>query len=303
MAAIALFSGQGSQYEKMGLDLIEQDPSLKKIYTAASDALGFDLYDIIANGSAEQLGRTIYAQPAIMATSLVCLEAAKKRGFTYDAVAGHSLGEYAAMAASNMLSVEEAFSIIGKRAAAMEKVAAESDGAMCAILKLAPEEVEQICAETDGYVIAANYNSAVQTVISGERDAVEKAAATCSEKKARAVPLAVSSAFHTRMMQLAADEFYANIQNVKFATPTVPFYSNILGTVREDFSDMPGALAAHIVSPVKFTDELRAMQENGIDTFVEFGPKNTLTGFVKKTLKGVTAKNCENCATLEGLFQ
>jgi [acyl-carrier-protein] S-malonyltransferase len=120
--------------------------------------------------------------------------------------------------------------------------------------------------------------------------------------KARAVPLAVASAFHTKLMQPAADSFYEAVKDVTFQTPTVPFYSNVLGTVREDFSDMPSALAAHIVSPVRFTEELATMQANGIDTFVEFGPKNVLTGLVKKTLKGVTAKNCENVATLEGVF-
>ena len=173
---------------------------------------------------------------------------------------------------------------------------------MCAILKLAPAEVERICSETEGYVIPANYNSSVQTVIAGDRDAVEKAAAACAALKARAVPLAVASAFHTKLMQPAADTFYKAIQDVKFSAPAVPFYSNVLGAVRTDFSDMPKALAEHIVSPVRFTDELAAMQAVGIDTFVEFGPKSVLTGLVKKTLKGVTAKNVENCETLEGVL-
>lgn len=302
MATIALFSGQGSQYGKMGLDLVQQDPTLKHIYETASAALEFDLYDIIENGSAETLGKTIYAQPAIMATSLVCLEAAKKRGFTYDAVAGHSLGEYAAMVASGMLSLEDGFRVIKARSEAMEAAANAADGAMCAILKLAPTEVERICAETEGYVVPANYNSSVQTVIAGDHNAVEKAAAACAALKARAVPLAVASAFHTKLMQPAADAFYAAVKDVIFAEPNVTFYSNVLGQARTDFSDMTSALAAHIVSPVRFTDELAAMQTAGIDTFVEFGPKNVLTGLVKKTLKGVTAKNCENCETLEGVF-
>ena len=184
----------------------------------------------------------------------------KKRGFTYDAVAGHSLGEYAAMVASGMLSLEDGFRVIKARSEAMDAAAKAADGAMCAILKLAPAEVERICQETEGYVIPANYNSSVQTVIAGDRDAVEKAAAACAALKARAVPLAVASAFHTKLMQPAADTFYKAIQNVKFSAPTVPFYSNVLGAVRTDFSDMPKALAEHIVSPVRFTDELAAMQ-------------------------------------------
>ena len=292
MATIALFSGQGSQYEKMGLDLVQQDAALEEIFEVASEVLGFDLYAVIADSDAQTLAHTIYAQPAIMA--------AKKRGFTYDAVAGHSLGEYAAMVASGMLSLEDGFRVIKARSEAMDAAAKAADGAMCAILKLAPAEVERICQETEGYVIPANYNSSVQTVIAGDRDAVEKAAAACAALKARAVPLAVASAFHTKLMQPAADTFYKAIQNVKFSAPTVPFYSNVLGAVRTDFSDMPKALAEHIVSPVRFTDELAAMQAAGIDTFVEFGPKSVLTGLVKKTLKGVTAKNVENVDTLEG---
>lgn len=302
MATIALFSGQGSQYERMGLDLTEQDPTLKSIYDTASAALGFDLFDIIQNGSAETLGKTIYAQPAIMVTSLVCLEAAKKKGFTYDAVAGHSLGEYAAMVASGMLSLEDGFRVIKARSEAMEAAANAADGAMCAILKLAPAEVERICEETEGYVVPANYNSSVQTVIAGDCDAVSRAAEACAALKARAVPLAVASAFHTKLMQPAADAFYEFVKTVSFQTPNVAFYSNILGAQRTDFSDMASALAAHIVSPVRFTDELAAMQAAGIDTFIEFGPKNVLTGLVKKTLKGVTAKNCENKETLEGVM-
>ncbi len=296
---ISLFSGQGSQYTGMGLDLAAADSSLNFIYDAASSVLDFDLKKIIEESDAETLSRTIYAQPAIMATSLVCLEAAKKKGFAFGGVAGHSLGEYAAMVASGMLSLEDGFRVIRARAAAMDKVAQSSDGAMCAVLKLSAADVERICEETEGYVVPANYNSTVQTVIAGEKAAVAAAAESCAALKGRAVPLAVASAFHTKMMQPAADEFYEAVKDVQFKAPEVKFYSNVLGAELTDFSDMPSLLAKHIVSPVRFTAELQQMQEQGFDTFVEFGPKNVLTGLVKKTLKGVTALNCENCATLE----
>ena len=296
---VSLFSGQGSQYIGMGLDLLDADPALAAIYHTASAVLGFDLKDIIQNSDAETLARTIYAQPAIMATSLCCLEAAKKRGYTFDAVAGHSLGEYAAMVASGMLSLEDGFRVIKARSEAMDAAAQQADGAMCAILKLKPEEVERICAETEGYVVPANYNSSVQTVIAGDKPAVEAAAAACTALKGRAVPLAVASAFHTKRMQPAADAFYTAMQDVTFQKPEVRFYSNVLGTELTDFSDMPSLLAKHIVSPVRFTQELAQMQADGADTFIEFGPKAVLTGLVKKTLKNVTAKNCESVATLE----
>ena len=170
---------------------------------------------------------------------------------------------------------------------------------MCAIMKLKPEEVEEICAATEGYVVPANYNSSVQTVIAGDKAAVEAAAAVCKEKKARAIPLAVASAFHTKLMQPAADAFYEAIQGVSFQKPQVRFYSNVLGTELTDFSDMPTLLAKHIVSPVRFMQELAQMQADGADTFIEFGPKAVLTGLVKKTLKDVTAKNCESVDTLK----
>lgn len=296
---VSLFSGQGSQYVGMGLDLLAANPSLSFIYDTASAILGFDLKDIIANSDDATLSRTIYAQPAIMATSLCCLEAAKAQGYTFDAVAGHSLGEYAAMVAAGVLTLEDGFRVIKARSEAMEAAAQQANGVMCAILKMKPEEVERICAETTGYVVPANYNSSVQTVIAGEKEAVEAAAAACTAQKARAVMLAVASAFHTKLMQPAADTFYDAIQNVTFHKPNVRFYSNVLGTELTDFSDMPSLLAKHIVSPVRFTQELAQMQADGADTFIEFGPKSVLTGLVKKTLKGVTAKNCESVDTLK----
>lgn len=296
---VSLFSGQGSQYTGMGMDILGNDSSLGFIYECASDILGFDLKKIISESDAETLSRTIYAQPAIMATSLICLEAAKKRGFEYGGVAGHSLGEYAAMVAADMLSLEDGFRVIKARAAAMDKAAQNSEGAMCAILKLSAEEVEKLCEETEGYVVPANYNSTIQTVIAGEKAAVAAAAEAAAAKRARAVPLAVASAFHTKIMQGAADEFLETVKGITFNAPKVKFYSNVLGAELTDFSDMPALLAKHIVSPVRFTAELAAMQADGFDNFVEFGPKNVLTGLVKKTLKDVTAKNCENCATLD----
>ena len=198
---VSLFSGQGSQYPGMGLDLLAAHPALAVIYDTASSILGFDLKEIIQNSEAETLSRTIYAQPAIMATSLCCLGAAKEQGYTFNAVAGHSLGEYAAMVAAGMLSLEDGFRVIKARSEAMDAAAQQADGAMCAIMKLKPEEVEEICAATEGYVVPANYNSSVQTVIAGDKAAVEAAAAVCKEKKARAIPLAVASAF-----QIAMDE-------------------------------------------------------------------------------------------------
>ena len=297
----ALFSGQGSQYQGMGKSLVEADSSLEKIYEAGSDILGWDLKRMCLEAPAEELGDTVHSQPASMAISIIALEAAKKKGFEFEAVAGHSLGEYAAMYASDVLSLEDAFKIIKLRAEAMDKAAKSSDGSMAAILKIAPEKVEEVCAEIEGYVVPVNYNSPVQTVIAGEKEAVAKACEKFAELKARAVPLAVASAFHSKIMQPAADEFASKVNElgITFNKPSVKFYSNVLGTELTDFSDMPSLLTKHIISPVKFTSELAEMEKAGFTKFVEFGPGKVLTGLVKKTLKGVEAFNVESVETLE----
>lgn len=294
-----LFSGQGSQYPGMGKELLEANPEFSYIYEKGSEILGFDLAKLTFESSEEELARTCNSQPAIMATSLLCFEVARKKGLTFDAAAGHSLGEYAAMAAAGMLGLEDAFRVIKARAAAMDKAGRETEGVMYAVMKTTPEEIERVCGQIEGYVVPVNYNSPVQTVIAGEKDAAEKAAAIFAELGARAVKLKVSAAFHSKLMEGAAKEFYEEIKNIKFDAPIAPFYSNVLGEKLEDFSDIPSMLAKHMVSPVKFTSELSAMRKDGIENFVELGPNKTLTGLVKKTLKDVNAVNIEDLKTLE----
>jgi len=295
---VLLFSGQGSQYVGMAKELCEKYEGAKQIFATANEILGYDLAEITFNGPEEELNKTINSQPAIMACSLCALEAVKAEGIEFDGVAGHSLGEYAAMVASGVLSLEDGFRVIKARAEAMQKAAESNKGAMCAVIGLPAEEIEQTCAEVDGYVIPVNYNSTVQTVIAGEVEAVDKAIELFAEKKARCMKLNVASAFHSKLMQSAADEFYEKIKDVQFNEPSVEFYSNVLGGKLEDFSDMPTLLAKHIVSPVKFTSELAQMNDSGYENFIELGPNKVLTGLVKKTLKDKTALNIENLKTL-----
>lgn len=297
---IALFSGQGSQYVGMGKDFAE-DSILKGIVETGSDILGRDLMSILTEIPQEELNLTINAQPAIMTVSLMALRAAEQKGFTFDGVAGHSLGEYAAMQASGMITLEDAFRLIKARAEAMDEAARTNKGTMAAVMKIAPETVAEVCEKAENYVSAVNYNSPVQTVIAGTPEGVAEVTEIFKEMKARVVPLSVAGAFHSKLMQTAADKFYETAKTITFKAPQVKYYSNVTGGELTDFSDMPSLLAKHIVSPVKFTSELSAMSEAGADRFVEFGAGKTLTGLVKKTLKDVTAFNIENVECLANL--
>lgn len=297
---ISLFSGQGSQYVGMGKDFAEV-PELRNIIDTGSEILGRDLMSVLTEIPQEELNLTINAQPAIMTVSLMALRASQQKGFTFDGVAGHSLGEYASMQASGMITLEDAFRLIKARSEAMDEASRNNKGTMSAVMKIAPETVAEVCEKAENYVSAVNYNSPVQTVIAGTPEGVAEVSEIFKEMKARVVPLSVAGAFHSKLMQSAADKFYETAKTVTFRTPEVKYYSNVTGGELKDFSDMPSLLAQHIVSPVRFTSELVAMQNDGADKFVEFGAGKTLTGLVKKTLKDVTAFNIENMDGLANL--
>ncbi|MBQ8961981.1 MAG: ACP S-malonyltransferase [Ruminococcus sp.] len=302
---ISLFSGQGSQYPGMGKDILEAYPHTGELYDIASDILGRDMRKVCFESSPEELAQTINAQPAVLLTSLVCISAAISRAhqagkrFTFDAVAGHSLGEYAALTMSGMVSLEDVFTLIKARAEAMDEAAHAQKGAMAAVMKISPEAVAEVCEKAKNYAAAVNFNSPMQTVIAGTPEGIAEVSEVFAGMKARVIPLNVAGAFHSKLMQSAADRFYETAKSIEFRSPSVKYYSNVTGGELTDFSDMAALLAKHIVSPVRFTSELAAMQSAGADTFVEFGPGKTLTGLVKKTLSDVTALNIENMETLE----
>lgn len=304
MKTVFLFSGQGSQYPKMGAEIVELFPEKsREILDAANKILGYDIWELIQNGSAEELAQTNVSQPAIFTMSLLSLAAAREIKLEASAAAGHSLGEYAAMVAAEMLSVEDGYRAIKLRAEAMAKAAAENPGAMAAIIGLPADKIEEICAKicSEGeYVCAVNYNSPAQTVIAGTKDGIAKASEQLKAAGAkRALPLAVSAAFHSKLMKSASDEFRMGINGFTFRQPKIDFYSNLIGGKLEDFSNMKDILAKHICSPVKFVSELEALQAAGYDRFVELGPGKVLTGLVSKTLRDVSALNIEDRKSLE----
>lgn len=292
-----LFSGQGSQYPGMGQEFYQSFPAVRELYDQAAQAFGFDVARLSFEGDAAQIAQTCVSQPLIYTMSLAVFEVAKSRFGLPTCVGGHSLGEYAAMTCAGVLSREDGFQVIKARAAAMQKAAEQSNGAMYAILGSSDVAIRDACANAGGYVVPVNYNSPAQTVIAGESASAEKAAALLSEQGAKAVKLAVNCAFHSKMMESAAEEFKAAVQNVAFHKPEIPFYSNLNGKVAEEIT--PDYLAKHLTSPVQFVTELQEMSRNGITTFLEIGPGKVLTGLVKKTLKEASAANLENNKTLE----
>lgn len=300
---IVLFSGQGSQYAGMAKDFYDNYECAKAVFAAADEALGYKLEDIMFAEDPAELNKTIHSQPAIMACSLCAFEVLKEKGVKFEGVAGHSLGEYAAMAASGMLSCSDAFKLIKIRAQAMQTAAENSEGSMYAVIGPEPSEIETACEKTEGYVVPVNYNSPVQTVIAGEESACAAACElikqTSTAKRVKCVKLNVASAFHSEIMRPAAEEFLAKSEGFEFAKPNMKFYSNVLGAELTDFSNMRDLLAKHIVSPVRFTDELAAIRAEGFDKFIECGPGKVLTGLVKKTFKDAAALNCENCETAD----
>ena len=299
MKKVILFSGQGSQCEGMGVSLAEGSAASKEVFDTASAVLGFDLLEKCRSASAEELARTVVSQPAIMAVSLSAAFALREKGFGAEAVAGHSLGEYAAMVYSGIVSLEDGFRLIKARSEAMQKAAENSSGSMFAIIGKSPEEVVSACEKAGGYVVPVNYNSAVQIVIAGEDEAAQAAADALAAEGARAVKLNVASAFHSKLMQPAADEFLPFAKSMSYKEPAVPFLSNISGGYLESTEDLGERLAAHIVSPVRFTDELYLLEKDGFDTFIECGPGKTLTGLVRKTLKGAKTVNISDIDSLE----
>jgi [acyl-carrier-protein] S-malonyltransferase len=284
-----IFPGQGAQFTGMGLDLYEKSTLAQELFEQANEILGFSITDIMFEGTAEQLKETKVTQPAIFLHSVIL---AKVLGdsFQPEMVAGHSLGELSALVANGVLSFEDGLKLVSKRALAMQKACEAAPSTMAAVLGLDDNIVEEICAEIDGVVVAANYNCPGQLVISGENAAVEKACKVLTEKGARrALLLPVGGAFHSPMMEPAREELAKAIEETTFSEPTCPVYQNVPAKAVKNPDEIKRNLVAQLTAPVKWTQCVQAMIADGGTEFIEVGPGKVLQGLMRKIDRSVAA--------------
>jgi len=275
------FPGQGSFEAGMGRDFAEAVPAAMDVFRRGSAATGLDLERLCFHADAEELVDTAVQQPALVATSLAVLAALQERGIKADFVIGHSVGEFAALAAAEAMTLEEAMALVRERGLAMAEAAARNPGSMAAILGLADDVVEGLCRKILG-VWPANYNCPGQIVVSGENPAVEEACHAAEQEGARrAVKLRVSGAFHSPLVARAADRLRPALDKVKVAEPTAPFMSTVTARL-EDAKRIGPLLVDQLTAPVRFTQAAQALLREGVQTWVEVGPGNVLSGLVKR---------------------
>lgn len=276
----------------MGKDLYEQHAEVRAMMERANEILGFRLTDMMFAGTPDDLKQTKVTQPAVFLHSVAM---AKALGVEPDGVAGHSLGEFSALVVSGALSFEDGLKLVAKRAQAMQQCCEAVPGTMAAVLNLADEEVERICAETEGVVVAANYNCPGQLVISGEKAAVEAACVKAKEAGARrALVLPVGGAFHSPLMEPAREELAKAIAEAPFCAPSCPIYQNVDAEPHTDPEQIKQNLIAQLTAPVRWTQIVRRMVGDGVETMTELGPGTVLQGLVKKIAPEVAIESKAN---------
>jgi [acyl-carrier-protein] S-malonyltransferase len=280
------FPGQGSQEVGMGRAFAEASPDARAVYDEASEAVGLDLARLAFEGPLEELTRTELQQPALVATELACLRALASAAPSPDVVVGHSVGEYAALAAAGVVTDREAVSLVRARGLATAAAAAERPGAMAAILGLDDPVVEELCSEVEG-VWPANYNCPGQLVVSGETAAVDRLLELAAERGARrAVKLPITGAFHSPLVAAAADRLAPALDGVTWNEPSPPFMSTVTAEL-EPASRIRAVLLDQLAAPVRFTQAVRSLVDHGVDTFVEVGPGSVLSGLIRRIDRSV----------------
>ncbi|MBD5173464.1 MAG: ACP S-malonyltransferase [Bacteroidales bacterium] len=288
-----VFPGQGAQFVGMGKDLYDNNPTAREMFEKANEILGFRITDIMFSGTDEELKQTKVTQPAIFLHSVIL---AKTLGndFNPDMVAGHSLGEFSALVAAGALSFEDGLRLVAARAQAMQKACELKPSTMAAVLALPDEKVEEICDSIDGVVVCANYNCPGQIVISGEEAAIDAACAKLLEAGAkRALKLKVGGAFHSPCMEPARAELAEAISATEIHTPVCPVYQNVDALPHTDPAEIKALLVAQLTAPVRWTQTVKNMIENGATEFVELGPGKVLQGLVSKIDRNVTVSGMQ----------
>jgi [acyl-carrier-protein] S-malonyltransferase len=284
-----IFPGQGAQFSGMGLDMYEKSPIAQGLFEEANDILGFPITDVMFEGTAEELKETKVTQPSIFLHSVV-LTKTLGENFNPAMVAGHSLGEFSALVANGTLTFESALKLVSQRALAMQKACELQPSTMAAVLGLEDHIVENICADYDGIVVAANYNCPGQLVISGEIDAIHKTCEILTEAGARrALVLPVGGAFHSPLMEPAREELAAAIENTTFNEPKCPIYQNVTASAVTTAAEIKNNLISQLTAPVKWTQTIQQMVADGATEFTEVGPGKVLQGLMRKIDRNVTA--------------
>ena len=292
MRKVYVFPGQGAQFSGMGKELYEQNSKAKEMFERANEILGFRITDIMFDGSADDLRQTKVTQPAIFLHSVIL---AKCLGIEPDAVAGHSLGEFSALVVAGALSFEEGLQLVAKRAVAMQRACEMEHGTMAAVLALPDKAIEDICASIDGVVVAANYNCPGQLVISGALNAVNEACMKLKEVGARrALLIPVGGAFHSPLMEPARKELAEAIEAAHFTEPACPIYQNVDAKPHTSPEEIKKNLIAQLTAPVRWTQIIEQMTDDGFTSFVEVGPGTVLQGLIRKITNSAEVESVTN---------
>lgn len=294
-----LFSGQGAQTVGMMKDIADASESARAVFEIADRVLGRNISTLCFEGPQEELNLTHNTQPCMLAAELAALAALKEQGIEPDVVAGFSLGEYAALVAAGVITLEDVFRIIQIRADAMQDACPLGKGAMAAITKQDAATVQALCDEAEGYVVPVNYNCPGQIVVSGEAEAVDQVCALAKSRKIRAIKLSVSVPSHCALMVPAAEKLAEVFKTVDFHTPVLPCYSDVDAQPYTHDTDVASQLCKQVQSPVLWEQVMKNMYEDGVRAFVEIGPGSTLTSFVKKTLEDVEMYSMNTWEALE----
>lgn len=291
-----LFAGQGSQYVGMGKEIHSSYEKTKIVFDKASDITNVDIKQLCFDGPEEKLNQTINTQICVFTYNMAVFSIIKD--VKADFVAGHSLGEVCAAVASDTLEFEEGLRLVNKRAQFMQKAAESKDGSMIAVIGLRAEEISQILKTTKG-VYLSNFNSPMQTTVSGSQGGLEKAKQLLDGKAKRVIDLPVSGAFHSPYMEIAAKSFSEHLNNVRFNNTTVPLIANFDARIKKNSKEIQEALSKQISAPVRFVEMLNLLKEKDVTKFIEIGPGKVLTNLTKRTLKDIDNFSTESVDSIE----